>query len=119
MSDNAVVTGINTGCIVRQDDGSLHVVVWGTGAWHRTNHTELITIHEQTDLPRWIKLKCGHFASNPGLGIQHGELLLVAKPHELVSARCSLCDSIIFEQAPVSHIEYNGLNGYVSQKSHT
>lgn len=101
--------------IRRLEDGSIRMEIWGTMDWHLSDFNETIQFNRQAAVPRWIRLSCGHFASNAGLGTLEDELLTLAPPHNAVSACCSLCGNVIFERVPMRTIDAHGLNNFVAQ----
>ena len=96
--------------IVRSSlDGCLHILI---EALVGVNESETTTIYGR-EMPRWIPLRCGHYADNTNACPQGRELLNNAGINDQVFTTCSLCDFMIFSQVRAEIVHMNGLNNFI------
>jgi hypothetical protein len=93
-------------------DGSLHIHIGGTAV---VNVGETTVIHDR-EMPRWIPLRCGHYADTIKVCQQSDELFNNAGPNDWVSATCLECTTLIFSYVRASTIEDHGLPNLISNR---
>jgi len=99
--------------IVRSSlDKFLHILI---EALVGVNESETTTIHGR-EMPRWIPLRCGHYAETIKVCQQSDELFNNVDPNDHVSATCSRCSGWIFYYVRASTIEDNGLPNFISNR---
>jgi hypothetical protein len=108
-----VITAMDAGYITQTGPNTVLIVVRGVQR-SQVDLRDRIGYYEQT-VPRWILLPCGHVASTLEIFKQHIELFdNNGGRRMLVSARCSLCNNVIFQSVQGEIVDANGLSNFIA-----